>query len=86
VFMPTKTIPAYLEDERIKQADDQKRIEEEAARILSLHHGHHRAAKQPKVELKSSVKAFVNQRKSSKVHREKPHATHETVTKARKMT
>jgi len=43
--MTTKTIPAYLEDERKKDKDAQQRIQEEAARIQPLHHGHHRAAK-----------------------------------------
>jgi hypothetical protein len=55
--MTTKTIPAYLEDERHKNEDAQLRTEEEAARILPLHHGHHRTAKQPKPELSSAVKA-----------------------------
>jgi hypothetical protein len=55
--MTTKTIPAYLEDERKKDKDAQQRIQEEAARIQPLHHGHHRAAKQPKQELPSVVKA-----------------------------
>jgi hypothetical protein len=34
--MTTKTIPAYLEDERQKSSDAQMRMEEEAARIQSL--------------------------------------------------
>jgi hypothetical protein len=55
--MTTKTIPAYLEDERHKNEDAQLRTEEEAARILPLHHGHHRTAKQSKPELSSAVKA-----------------------------
>jgi hypothetical protein len=37
--MTTKTIPAYLEDERQKRSDDQLRMEEEAARIQPLRHG-----------------------------------------------
>jgi hypothetical protein len=38
--MTTKTIPAYHEDERRKLADARLRMEEEAARIQPLHHGH----------------------------------------------
>lgn len=55
--MTTKTIPAYLEDERKKDKDAQQRIQEEAARIQPLHHGHHRAVKQPKLESPFLVKA-----------------------------
>jgi hypothetical protein len=55
--MTTKTIPAYLEDERQKHDDDQLRIEQEAARILPLHHGHHRHSQQPTLELQPPVKA-----------------------------
>ena len=51
--MTTKTIPAYLEDQRQKDRDALLRMEEEAARI-QLHHGHHRTAKQPKLELPSA--------------------------------
>ncbi len=40
--MTTKTIPAYLEDERQKDCAAQLRMEEEAARIQPLNHGHHR--------------------------------------------
>ena len=54
--MTTKTIPAYLEDERRKRGEDQVRIEE-AARIQLLHHRHHRTAKQSKLELPSPVEA-----------------------------
>jgi hypothetical protein len=64
--MTTKTIPAYLEDERQKNCDARLRIEEEAARIQPLNHGHHRTAKQPKRELPSVVKAAPKARKSSK--------------------
>jgi hypothetical protein len=62
--MTTKTIPEYLVDERQKHEDDQLRMEEEAARIQPLHHGHHRTAKQPKLELQSPVKAAVKARKA----------------------
>jgi len=62
--MTTKTIPEYLVDERQKHEDDQLRMEEEAARIQPLHHGHHRTAKQPELELQSPVKAAVKARKT----------------------
>ena len=62
--MTTKTIPAYLEDERRKLGDAQLRMEEEAARIRPLNHGHHRTAKQPKLELQSPAKAGVKARKT----------------------
>ena len=55
--MTTKTIPEYLEDERQKGRDAQQSIEEEASRIQPLNHGHHRTTKQPKLELRSTVKA-----------------------------
>ena len=61
--MTTKTIPEYLEDERQKATDAQQSTEEEAARIQPLNHGHHRTAKQPKLELRSSVKAVSKARK-----------------------
>ena len=62
--MTTKTIPEYLVDERQKHEDDQLRMGEEAARIQPLHHGHHRTAKQPKLELQSPVKAAVKTKKT----------------------
>jgi hypothetical protein len=83
--MTTKTIPAYLEDERRKRKDTQLRMEEEAARIQPLHHGHHRTAKQPKLELPSPVEAAAKARKTAAAARKKPRAARKTVTKARKM-
>jgi hypothetical protein len=65
--MTTKTIPEYLVDERQKHEDDQLRMEEEAARIQPLHHGHHRTAKQTKLELQSPVKAAVKARKADTI-------------------
>ena len=53
--MTTKTIPADLEGERQKNRDNQQRVEEEAARIQPLNHGHHRPAKQSKLELPVAV-------------------------------
>jgi hypothetical protein len=84
--MTTKTIPAYLEDERRKHGDDQLRMEEEAARIQPLHHGHHRTAKQPELELPSPVEAAAKARKTAAAARIKPkaRAARKTVTKARK--
>ena len=69
--MTTKTIPEYLEDERQKRSDDQLRIGEEAARIQPLHHGHHRTAKQPKLELPSPVGAAANREKNCRNSLEK---------------
>jgi hypothetical protein len=40
--MTIKTIPEYLEDERRKDTETQRRREEEAARIQALHHRQHR--------------------------------------------
>jgi len=84
--MTTKTIPAYLEDERQKDRDAQLRIEEEAARIQPLQHGHHRIAKHPKLELPSSVEAAPKARKTSAVSRKKSRTARKTATKARKVT
>jgi hypothetical protein len=82
--MTTKTIPAYLEEERQKNRDAQLRMEEEAARIQPLHHGHHRTAKQPKLELPSVVKAVPKARKPVAAARKKPRTARKTATKARK--
>jgi hypothetical protein len=60
--MTTKTIPAYLEEERQKDKDAHLRMEEEAARIM-LHHGHHRAGKQAKPELPTPITADFKSRK-----------------------
>jgi hypothetical protein len=84
--MTTKTIQAYLEDERQKGRDTQLRIEEEAARIQPLHHGHHRTPKQPKLELPSPVEAAAKTRKPAAAVRKKPRAARKTTaTNARKM-
>jgi hypothetical protein len=82
--MTTKTIPAYLEEERQKDRDAQLRMEEEAARIQPFHHGHHRTAKQPKLELPSVVKAEPNARKPAAAARKKSRIARKTATKARK--
>jgi hypothetical protein len=82
--MTTKTIPAYLEDERQKDCGAQLRMEEEAARIQPLNHGHHRTAKQPKLELPSVVKPAPKVRKTAAQALEEPHTARKTATKARK--
>jgi hypothetical protein len=83
--MTTKTIPQYLEDERQKDGDAQVRMEEEAARIQPLNHGHHRTAKQPKLELPASVKAAPKSKKTAARVRKKPGTARKTATKARKV-
>jgi len=83
--MTTKTIPAYLEDERKKNRDAQQRIQEEAARNQPLHHGHHRAAKQPKQELPSVVKAAHKVGNTVSSARKKPAIARKKTTKARKV-
>jgi hypothetical protein len=85
--MTAQTIPEYLEEERQKATDTQLRTEEEAARIQPLRHGHHRTAKQPKLELLPPVKAATKKKKKKKtaaVARKKPHASGKTATKTRK--
>jgi hypothetical protein len=83
--MTTKTIPSYLEDERQKVRDAQLRTEEEAARIRPLNHGHHRTAKQPKLELPFAVKAAPKVRKTTAASRENLRPARKTPTKARKV-
>jgi hypothetical protein len=82
--MTTKTIPAYLEDERQKNKDAQLRKEEEGARIQA-HHGHHRTAKQPKLELAFPVRALGKVRKTDVAPRKKLRVVRKTATKARKV-
>jgi hypothetical protein len=60
-------------------------MEEEAGRIQPLHHGHHRTAKQPKLELPSPVEAAAKARKTAAAAGKKPRAARKTATKARKM-
>jgi hypothetical protein len=57
---------------------------EEAARIQPLQHGHHRTAKQPKLELPSVVKAVPKARKPAAAAREKPRTARKTAKKSRK--
>jgi hypothetical protein len=83
--MTTKTIPEYLEDERQKDTDAQLRMDEESARIQPLNHGHHRTAKQPKLDSPSSVKAAPKAKKPVVAFREKPRAARKTAAKPRKV-
>jgi hypothetical protein len=83
--MTTKTIPAYLQDERQKSQDDLLRMEAEAARIQPLRHGHHRTAKQPERELSSPIEATRKKRKTAPATRKKPRVARKTATKARKI-
>jgi len=83
--MTTKTIPAYLEEERQKRKADLQRTEAEAARIQPLRHGHHRTANQPGLELPAPIEATPKKRKTATATRKKPRATRKTVTKARKI-
>ena len=81
--MTTKTIPAYLQDERQKSQDDLLRMEAEAARIQLLRHGHHRTTKQPELELPAPIEATPKKRKTATATREKPRVARKTTTKAR---
>jgi hypothetical protein len=83
--MTTKTVPEYLENEHRKHTDDQLRTEEEAARIQPLQHGHHRTAKQPRLELSSPVKAAAETRKTAAAARNKPRIPRKIATKVRKV-
>jgi hypothetical protein len=86
--MTAHTIREYLEEERQKDTDTKLRTEEEAARIQPLQHGHHRAAKEPRVELLAPVKAATKKKKKKKtsaVARKKPRASGKTAAKTRKM-
>ncbi|MGA7381219.1 MAG: hypothetical protein WBX03_10235 [Terriglobales bacterium] len=83
--MTTKTIPEYLEAERQKDRDAQLRMEKETARIQPLNHGHHRTAKQPKLESPSSVKATPKARKPAAAFRKKPRTARKRAMKAREV-
>jgi hypothetical protein len=82
--MTTKTISAYLEDERQKGSEAQVRMEEEAARIQPLNHRHHRTAKQPRLESPIVVKAAPEARKTAAQTQKSPRTARKTATKARK--
>lgn len=83
--MTTKTITEYLEDERQKSTDTQRRMDAEAARNQSLHHDHHRTAKQPELELVSPVKTTVKARKTAATDQKSLRDTRKKATKARKV-
>jgi hypothetical protein len=84
--MPTQTIAEYLDEERQKAAANQLRTDEEAARIQPLQHGHHRTAKQPKMELLPPVNTATRKKKKRKVAaaRKKPRSAKKTPVKTRK--
>ena len=81
--MTVQTIPEYLEEEREKATDNQLRTEEEAARI-QLQHGHHRAAKQSRLQLVAPIKAATKKRMTAAVAPKKRHAAGKTAAKKRK--
>ena len=85
--MSSQTIAEYLDEERQKAADNQRRTDDEAARIQSLQHGHHRAGKNAKLELLPSVKTTNKKKKKRKtvaIARMKPRATKKIAGKIRK--
>jgi hypothetical protein len=85
--MSTQTIAEYLDEEREKYAANQLRTEEEAARIQPLQHGHHRTAKQPRLELVPPVKTVTKKKQKKKtaaVARKKPRAAGKMTAKTRK--
>jgi hypothetical protein len=82
--MTTKTIPAYLEDERQKGRDAQLRMEQEAARIEPLNHGHHRTAKQPKMGLPSAFETVPKVRRTVTAAGKKPRTARKKAPKAHK--
>ena len=85
--MTTQTIAEYLDEERQKATANQLRTEEEAARIQPLRHGHHRTAKQPRLEMLPPVKAATKKKKKRKTvvaARNNPRAAGKTATKTRK--
>jgi hypothetical protein len=60
-------------------------MDEESARIQPLNHGHHRTAKQPKLDSPSSVKAAPKAKTPVVAFRKKPRAARKTATKPRKV-
>jgi hypothetical protein len=85
--MTTQTIAEYLDEERQKFADTQLRTAAEAARIAPLQHGHHRVAKQSRLELVPPVKAATMKKKKKKaiaVARKKPRTARKGTTKTRR--
>ena len=82
--MTVQTIPEYLEEEREKATDNQLRTEEEAARIQPLQHGHHRTAKQSRLQLVAPVKAIAKKGETAAVARKKPRAAGKPAIKKRR--
>ncbi|MFZ0144140.1 MAG: hypothetical protein WAL08_07270 [Candidatus Sulfotelmatobacter sp.] len=86
--MSTQTIAEYLDEERQKYTANQLRVDEEAARIQPLQHGHHRMGKQATLELVPAVKSAAKKKKKKKktvaVARLKPRAAKKMAGKIRK--
>ena len=83
--MTAHTIPEYLEEERQKATDTQLRTEVEATRIQALQRGHHRTAKQTKLELLPPVKAATKKKKRTvAVAHGKPRASGKMAAETRK--
>ncbi|MFZ0279399.1 MAG: hypothetical protein WA254_10245 [Candidatus Sulfotelmatobacter sp.] len=85
--MSSQTIAEYLDEERQKYAANQLRVDEEAARIQPLQHGHHRAGKHPKLELMPAVKCPAKKKKKKRAvaaARAKPRAARKMAAKIRK--
>jgi hypothetical protein len=85
--MSTQTIAEYLDEERQKFAANQQRVDEEAARIQSLQHGHHRTGKQPRLELAPAIKPAARKKQKRKIvvlTHTKPRAARKTAVKTRK--
>jgi len=83
--MSSQTIAEYLDEERQKYAANQLRVDEEAARIQPLQHGHHRMGKQP--ELVPAIKSTARKKTKKRtvaVARAKPRAAKRMVAKTRK--
>jgi hypothetical protein len=85
--MSTQTIAEYIDEERKKFVANQLRTEEEAARSRALQNGHHRTAKQPRLELVAPLKAASkkkNKKKTAAVAGNKPRAAGKMAAKTRK--
>jgi hypothetical protein len=83
--MTAHTIPEYLEEERQRAIDTQLRTEVEAAHIQTLQRGHHRTAKQPKLELLPPVKTATKKKKRTvAIAHGKPRASGKMAAETRK--
>jgi len=83
--MTAHTITEYFEEERQKAVDTQLRTQVEAARIQASQRGHHRTAKQPRLELLPPVKAATKKKQRTvAVARGKQGASGKMAAKTRK--